>query len=108
MSLRKWISGQQSSQTQGKRSNFTFPDTGPQKDGTRTKEQWLAAINEDFWILKKALHDSIVDDLDKEDRAHKCAIAFKESRRLNSDILRFAQEVHGISREEIEDSRRML
>jgi hypothetical protein len=77
-----------------------FPDTGPQPDGTRTPEQWRAAINEDINLVVTYLADTLRTDAART-KAFGVALARKEALRLVRDIERFAQEVHGIDRDTI-------
>jgi len=83
---------------------MSFPDTGPQADGTRTAEQWLNAMGEDMGVIRMQLKDTVEhgDQLTREDIARNIAIAQKEATRLHSDIRRFAEEVHGITREDLD------
>lgn len=79
-----------------------FPDTGPEKDGRRTAEQWINAMAEDTGIIAHNIAQTVKYP-DDTDIARNIAVALKEARRLQSDIYRFAKEVHDISREEIDN-----
>lgn len=83
-----------------------FPDTGPQADGHRSEGQWLNAMAEDMGIIRRNIEDVAFPReraMDQSrDKSLSFAVALKESRRLTSDIYRYAQEVHGITREEID------
>lgn len=85
-----------------------FANAGPQDDGTRTADQWWAAMGEDVAIVRTHMRRVInadVIDADKETITKEVALARKEARRLVSDIERFAKEIHGIEREEIDKVR---
>lgn len=78
-----------------------FPDTGPGEDGRRNTQQWLNAISEDMSIAFRQLRETIERPY-APDKALKLALARKELNRALSDVYRFGEEVHSISREEID------
>lgn len=75
-----------------------FPDTGPGEGGRRSKEQWLNAMQEDIGIIRTHVTGEFNDG---KPSATDIAVALKEAHRLESDIRRFADEVHGISADDI-------
>jgi hypothetical protein len=85
-----------------------FPDTGPQQDGTRTAAQWMNTMGEDAGLIRSYLQDTLDDNgLDRDEIAKKCALARKEAQRLLSDVGRFASEVHGLSRQDLDEVGRL-
>ena len=74
-------------------------DAGPGEDGRRSAEQWLNAVCEDAAIVRTQLESTLREGRDK---TLAIAVALKEARRMQHDIYRFAHEVHGISRHEID------
>lgn len=84
---------------------MSFPDTGPQEDGTRTAAQWLAAMGEDVGMVNYQVKETLREESDAEYKAVCLAVALKEARHLQSDIYRFAKEVHGIERATIDEIR---
>lgn len=77
-------------------------DAGPGGDRRRSAPQWLNAIREDAGIV----HAQLESTLSAGSAKVGClTVALKEARRMQSDIYRFAQEVHGLSRHEIDQRR---
>jgi hypothetical protein len=70
---------------------------------TRNKQQWLSAMQTDMNII----HDCVDQASDPEwvDPALKMASAIKESRRLTSDLYRYAEDILGLTRQEIDEQR---
>lgn len=73
-------------------------------DGRRSAGRWLAAIREDAGIIGFTLENTLKHP-DEFDNTQSIRYALKEARRLESDIYRFADEVHGIDRKTIDDTR---
>jgi hypothetical protein len=84
---------------------MAFPDTGPQKDGTRTEEQWFNAMGQDVAIIHTNLLEIRDGHATGGDITRNLAIVLKEARRLESDIYRYAREIHDISKEDIHSIR---
>lgn len=86
------------------REHGLLSDTSKNPDGTRGPEQWMNAIGEDTGIIRLQLKETVDEQIkDQIDIPKNIAVALKEVRRLESDIYRFAQEVHGIDRKTIDD-----
>ena len=85
---------------------MSWPDTGPGEDGRRTAAQWVNAITEDMTLINTNIGRTLPYELalgePSTDKVRSVAIALKEARRLQSDIYRFAEEIHGITREQID------
>jgi hypothetical protein len=77
-------------------------DSGPQPDGTRTARQWMTAMGQDANLIATYLRESMTPDRPRELVARDVALARKEAQRLLSDIRRFADEVHGLSKEDVD------
>lgn len=58
-------------------------------------------MGQDAGIIRQQLQSTLEEDLPEDEKVKACAVAAKEARRLERDIYRFAQEVHGIEREAI-------
>lgn len=84
------------------RERGLLSDTGPYEDGRRSAAQWLSVVREDAGIVHAQLASTLNEGSDKSDKARCIAVALKEARRMHSDIYRFAQEVHGLSRDAID------
>lgn len=80
-----------------------FPDTGPGEDGRRSVEQWKNAMAEDMSLVRMYVDETLNHDLPREEIALKIACARKEAGRLESDLRRFGEEVHGLTREDFDN-----
>lgn len=80
------------------REQGLLSDTGPDEDGRRSAAQWLSAVHEDAAIVHTQLESSLAGGADV---ARCFAVALKEARRMQNDIVRFALEVHGLSQADI-------
>lgn len=88
----------------GLRDMGLLGDTEPRKDGSRSAGAWKACIYEDTGIVRYSI-DEIEKYPGEVDVTAKIAVALKEARRLQSDLYRYAREVHGIDREAIDKVR---
>lgn len=69
----------------------------------RDFDQWKKEIEQDVSILRFHLSRRVLEELlDPEERIKSFAMALKETRRLESDIYRLANDVYEISRQEID------
>jgi hypothetical protein len=108
MEARGWLAGRSRSNkveqaADDLRERGLLTDTGPDADGRRSSAQWLNAVREDAGIVHAQLESSLRAG---SDPARCIAVALRETRRMQSDIYRFAQEVHGLSRAEVDQQRR--
>jgi hypothetical protein len=70
----------------------------------RTEAEWIKEMGEDVSIIHSKLREikeGHVQDIGEV--TLNIAIALKEARRLQSDLYRYAQDVFGITREEIDE-----
>jgi hypothetical protein len=85
------------------RARGLLSDTSPDlPDGRRSAERWLAAVHEDAGIVQLQLEATLREGANKLDCL---GSALHEARRMVSDIYRFASEVHGLRRDDIDGAR---
>jgi hypothetical protein len=68
----------------------------------RTRDEWVQAMGEDVKLINYYLR---LRREDEEPTALSFAMALKEARRLQSDIYRYAHDIYGISKEDIDAER---
>lgn len=87
----------------GLRARGLLGDTDKNEDGTRSAAAWKACIYEDTGIVRLCLDEiEKYGDSDEIDVTQRIAVALKETRRLESDLYRYADEVHGIDRQALD------